>query len=329
MRTKHWLALAGIALSVGLLISIFAKLDWVAFWKTLQNVDFIALLLAWLMIVANIAIRAFRWLIITGRPLKEFAAFWEAGNIGYLGNTIYPARAGEALRIIAIHHFVKLPFGHALSSSLIDRLLDIFILGLLAVLVVTIHGGHILSPAIVETLPYLVAGGVLSLGIIIHFADSIANWIDAQTWKGSWTQKLKRLLHQAVDGLKTLKRPGQLSLILLITLGVYVIDAFLRLQIMSAMGWQLPIEAALTVIVFVVAGSLLPSAPGYVGIYQVACVVALGFYHISTAEAVAYSLIMQLSEFIIIIFQGVLSISLRGFNLNTARHEAETSNEFK
>lgn len=329
MRIKQWLAVAGIALSVGLLIAILVKLEWVALWNTLQGIDLTILLLAWLMIAANIAIRAFRWLIITGRPLTEFAAFWEAGNIGYLGNLLYPARAGEALRIIAIHHFVKLPFGHALSSSLLDRLLDIFILGLLAVLVVTIHGGHILNPMIVEMLPYLVVGGVLSLGMIVHFADLIANWIAAQPWKGAWMSKLKHLLHQAVDGLKTLKRPGQLSLILLITLGVYVIDAFLRWQIMNALGWHLPIDAALTVMVFVVAGSLLPSAPGYVGIYQVACVIALSFYHVSTTDAVAYSLIMQFSEFLIIIFQGILSILLGGFKLSTARHEVEISNKFK
>jgi len=38
---------------------------------------------------------------------------------------------------------------------------------------------------------------------------------------------------------------------------------------------------------------------------------------------VAYSLIMQLSEFIVIISQGIISISLRSFNLNSARQQAE------
>jgi len=327
MRIKYWMALAGIALSVGLLITVFAKLDWVAFWKTMQNVDFTIILFVWGLLAINIAVRSFRWLIITGRPLKEFSAFWEAGNVGYLGNTIYPARAGEALRIIAIHHFVKLPFGHALSSSFIDRLLDILILGLLAMLVVTIHGGHLLNPTLMQWLPYFVAGGVLSIGIMVHFAQPIADWIGTRTWQGNWRQKFQRFLHQAIDGLTTLKRPGQLSLILLITFAVYGLDAFIRLQMMQAMGWDLPLDAAFTVIVFVIAGSLLPSAPGYVGIYQVACVMALGFYHISTTDAVAYSLIMQLSEFIVIISQGLISISLRGFNLTHARREAESSYE--
>jgi glycosyltransferase 2 family protein len=325
MRTKHWLALAGVALSIGLLITIFAKLDWVAFWQTLQRTDFTIILLVWGLLAINIATRALRWLIITGQPLREFPAFWEAGNIGYLGNTIYPARAGEALRIIAIHHFVKLPLGHALSSSFIDRLLDILILGLLAMLVVTIHGQHLLNPTLINVLPYFVAGGVFSIGMIVHFAQPIADWVESRTWQSKLAQKLQRLLHQAVDGLKTLKRPGQLSMILLITFAVYGLDAFIRLQIMHAMGWDLPLDAAFTVIVFVVAGSLLPSAPGYVGIYQVACVMALGFYHVSTTDAVAFSLIMQLSEFIVIISQGLISISLRSFNLANARREAESN----
>ncbi|MEY3218679.1 MAG: hypothetical protein RIT27_36 [Pseudomonadota bacterium] len=323
MRVKHGLLAAGMILSIGLLITVFMKLDWQVFWLAIQKLDFKLLWFAWTLIVINIAIRSLRWLIITGNPLRQFPAFWEAGNIGYLGNTIYPARAGEALRIIAIHHFTQLPFGHALSSSLIDRLLDILILGLLAMLVMTIHGGHLLHSALLEWLPYGVAGGVLSIGIIIHFARPLADFVESRTWQSAWAKKFQRLLHQAVDGLKTLQRPGQLSLILLITLGVYGLDAFTRTQIMQAMGWDLPFDAALTVIVFVVAGSLLPSAPGYVGIYQVACIMALGFYHIPAAEAVAFSLVMQLSEFIVIITQGLISISLRGFNLTAARREAE------
>jgi hypothetical protein len=182
-----------------------------------------------------------------------------------------------------------------------------------------------MNPLLIKVLPYCVAGGVLSIGLMVHFAEPIAAWIDKRTWQGKWAQKIKRLLHQAVDGLKSLKRPFQLSFILLITIVIYGLDAFLRLQFMSALGWDLPIDAAFTVIVFVVAGSLLPSAPGYVGIYQVACVVALGLYHISTTEAVAYSLVMQLSEFLVIISQGLISISLRGFNLTSARREAEVT----
>jgi len=321
MRVKQGLFIAGMLLSVGLLVMVFAKLDWQTFWLAIQRLDFKLLVFAWGLIVINIAIRALRWLIITGNPLRQFPSFWEAGNIGYLGNTIYPARAGEALRIIAIHHFVNLPFGHALSSSLIDRLVDMLILGLLAVLVATIHGGQFLNPTLIDGLPYGVAGGVLMIGIVVHFAQPLAKFVESRRWEKSWAKKFQRVLHQAVDGLKTLQRPGQLSLILLMTLGVYALDVFMRTQVMQAMGWDLPVDAALTVIVFVIAGSLLPSAPGYVGIYQVACIMALGFYHIPASEAVAFSLVMQPSEFIVIVTQGLASLSERGFNSTSARRE--------
>ena len=44
---------------------------------------------------------------------------------------------------------------------------------------------------------------------------------------------------------------------------------------LRAFDWSLPVQAAMTVGVFLAIGSLLPAAPGYVGIYQVACVLAL------------------------------------------------------
>jgi len=49
------------------------------------------------------------------------------------------------------------------------------------------------------------------------------------------------------------------------------------------------------------AGSALPSAPGYVGVYQVASVWALGVFAVSPATAVALVTVLQLSTLLVAI----------------------------
>ena len=49
--------------------------------------------------------------------------------------------------------------------------------------------------------------------------------------------------------------------------------------------------------------SAIPSTPGYVGVYQVACVLALGLYGVDDSQAVAF-VVWQIVLLMIFIFQG-------------------------
>jgi glycosyltransferase 2 family protein len=66
----------------------------------------------------------------------------------------------------------------------------------------------------------------------------------------------------------------------------------------------LPVQAAMTVGVFLAIGSLLPAAPGYVGIYQVACVLGLKWYGIGESAALAYSVVAQGATLLVIFAVG-------------------------
>jgi hypothetical protein len=50
--------------------------------------------------------------------------------------------------------------------------------------------------------------------------------------------------------------------------------------VLQAFNLSLPFEAPLLLLVFLAAGSALPSAPSYVGVYQVASVWALSIYSV-------------------------------------------------
>ena len=71
------------------------------------------LILSAVFIIFGVFIRSFRWNEITGFNIRNLRQFWDATNLGYLGNLIYPARAGEILRIVALKRFIAISEGNA------------------------------------------------------------------------------------------------------------------------------------------------------------------------------------------------------------------------
>ncbi|MCK5661937.1 MAG: flippase-like domain-containing protein [Thiotrichaceae bacterium] len=308
------LIIFGLLLSAILLVIVLSRLDWQAFWTAIKTIDIPTILLAGSIIILIIILRSLRWNLVSRLPLSNFKHFWQAANIGYLGNMIYPARAGEVLRIVAIHNFTSLVLGRSVSSAVIDRMLDMIVVGLFTLLLLWIHGNQI-DPNIGKGVIgiFILATGILSLFVI--FADRLH--VHVQQWS-KWLKLQEWVLH-GLEGVQAFRQTHNVLTVLLLTIVIFILDYFWMWQVMAAFGWDLPFEAALTVGVFVLLAISLPSAPGYIGIYQIACVLALKLYGVDESLAVAYSIVMQLLMFAIIGVQGMLVTVYCGFNLSRSR----------
>jgi len=318
MTSKKFLIIFGTLLSFVLLFIVFSTLDWQAFLTALKTIRLTKVLLAGGIIIIVIALRSLRWTLVTRMPLAEFKHFWQAVNIGYLGNMIYPARAGEVLRVVAIHHFASLKLGRAVSSAVIDRMLDMIVLGVFTLLVLWIHS-HRIDPNIGKGVVGIFILATLILILLVAFVDHLLAYVQSWVVQKKWQQQLQELISHGLEGVQAFRQTHNVVIVLLLTFFIFMLDYLLMWQIMAAFGWHLPFEAALTVGVFLLISISVPSAPGYVGIYQVACVLALGLYGIDQSLAVAYSIVLQLLSFSIMGVQGVLVTIYCGFNLSLER----------
>ncbi len=318
MTAKNFLILVGTLLSIVLLVIVFKDLDWHAFFTTLKTVQLPVLFLAAIIIALNVALRSLRWLLVTRLPLGKYKYFWQAASIGYLGNIIYPMRAGEVLRIVAIHHFVPLELGRAVTSSVIDRILDMIIVGIFTILVFWIHG-HRIDPNIGRGIIGVFIIATVILILLTVFADYLYTLIKRYMGHEEWQCLLQTWLLHALEGIQAFRHTSNVLVVLLLTVIIFLLDYIWMWQIIVGFGWDLPFEAGLTVGVFILLGVSLPSAPGYIGIYQAACVLALGLYGIDKTSAVAYSIVLQLINFAVIGIQGMIVITLYSFNLTKER----------
>jgi hypothetical protein len=269
-------------------------------------------------VVVGVLMRALRWNLITGVPLRKYGHFWRSASIGNLANLIFPGRAGEVLRIVTLSRFAQVLAGQAVTSAIVDRVADELMLAVFMALVFAMHGAGLLGSRVV--IIFLVVFGIAAAGI-----GAFVIW--GERWKvrvnclagrlpAQIGQRVTRWYAQALEGVQTLHRPSLLLTVGGITLVAFLLDYAVMWLIMAAFGWSLPFGAAITVGVVAAAGMSLPSAPGGVGIYQAACVFALGLYGIGVEQAVAFSVILHVLGWVVNGAQGGWSALSYGFSLS-------------
>jgi uncharacterized membrane protein YbhN (UPF0104 family) len=88
---------------------------------------------------------------------------------------------------------------------------------------------------------------------------------------------------------------------------------------MHAFAFPVPFSAALIVFIFIGFGTALPNAPGMIGTFQWACVLALELFGVSKPDALAYGLVLNAIQLFSLVAQGLVALPLAGVGLADIR----------
>jgi phosphatidylinositol alpha-mannosyltransferase len=79
-------------------------------------------------------------------------------------------------------------------------------------------------------------------------------------------------------------------------------------------------QAAAAVLFAVNVTAILPATPGNVGVFQAACVAVLsGAFHVSTPDAIAYGIVLQLIELVTALLMGLPALLNEGLSWREVR----------
>ena len=121
--------LIGLLISVTCLYFVYQSFDWVNFIRELININYFYLLLSILCLTGSIILRAFRWKKIFSCSGIKVQDLYRAEIIGFWGNSLFPLRLGEVIRI----HYVKVltlkKYSLILSTMILERLIDLILIG--------------------------------------------------------------------------------------------------------------------------------------------------------------------------------------------------------
>lgn len=311
LRRHRWKALGlGMAVSAVLLYFALRDMDWLALGNTLVHVRLGALGLCALMMAIGIVMRGWRWCLIAGKPFRTVWVFARATNLGVLGNQLLPGRLGEAVRIAALVRLLPSSLSESLGSAVLDRVLDACVLLLSAWAVSVVVAAGVVPGRWVAGLSGLLA--CLAAVFVLMHTRGFHSWLAAwsERWLQRWEIRPAAFLVMFNAMVRQMLRPGTSVLVLTAVGAVWVADYLAVAAALWSTGLDLPITAPLLLWVVLAAGSALPSAPGYIGIYQIAAVWGLSVYNVPAHQAVATAFVLQLVT---------LGVSLAGGGHETAR----------
>jgi uncharacterized protein (TIRG00374 family) len=227
-------------------------------------------------------VRAERWHQIlehTGVEAKR-ADCYALTTVGYMGNNVLPARAGEALRVVLLSPRCNAGKRTLISSIVAERVLDV--IALLTIFVVTVYGVLETSEVLPTDRPLLVTG----IGILLLAAGAIAIWV---LRKHHFFERVRDWLRPLADSPRAVV--SRWGLVLLVgTFLLWTIEASVYWTVAQAIEMDISIGGALYLVALTNFVAALPAAPGSIGTFDAA--VAWGTHRLGVAGSVAVSYVI-------------------------------------
>jgi len=124
-RMKRWQLWLGIIISAVLLYFSLRGLQLDLVWNSLKGAQYLWLIPGIAVYFIGVWVRSWRWHYLL-RPIKKITtkSMFPVVTIGYMGNNIYPARAGEVLRAVILKQREQVPVSASLATIIVERIFD-------------------------------------------------------------------------------------------------------------------------------------------------------------------------------------------------------------
>jgi len=306
-----------LVLAVTLLYFTLRDLDWHLFWRTIRSGQYEIILLTVPLASLGYFIRAVRWSVLVRAEAKVpiLSVFW-ANMVGYLGNAYLPARAGELLRAAFLGREKGLGTSFVLATALSERVLDA--VALVVIGAVALLSGGLLSPALANAARLMAMAGVLALAAILlaPFQERLfLRIIDRVPLPKTVSSKIAEQTSRFLVGMRSLQSVRRLLVFVSLTAAVWLADGLGTVIGVRIISQSLQLRQALVLLAALGLSSAVPSTPGYIGVYQFVAVTVLMPYGFSRGEALAYILIAQVLNYLVVTFWGLLGL----WRLNLSR----------
>ncbi|WP_420644287.1 lysylphosphatidylglycerol synthase transmembrane domain-containing protein [Candidatus Leptofilum sp.] len=257
-----------------------------------------------LIFIINGSLKAWRWRVLLApdspETIRYTAVFW-AIWLGQFVNTILPfLRLGELGRAYAINQQIGISKTQAVSSMLIEKSLELIVLGLAVLLLIPFAALPPNTEQIGLLLAIVAAVFLLGMGLVTSQTERVIALLQKLTAR--LPQKMQhwvnRRLILGLDGLAALRHRRSLQAIGLSSIMIICLDIALPYTLFFAFALPLSLSVAVLINVAVALVTTPPTAPGELGIFEAAVFFVLAQVGqtevLGTAVIVSYAIVFHL-----------------------------------
>ncbi len=323
----------GAAVTVVLLGLIAWKIDLHEFAIALAGANYAWILPAVATTSLSYVLRTVRWGRIL-RPIRllPFRVLFPVLTIGFMTNNLLPARMGELIRAFLLSRRTSIGGTVGLATILIERVFDgLTLIAVLGAVALTFPLPEGVRTAGLIASCIFVGMAVISL-IVLASERRAVHVINAamRPLPMAIQRKFEGKAESFLIGLGVLRRGHDVFAMVGWSLVIWSIELTTYLLVLRGVHPILtsgtPLLAALLLMVSVNLGTLIPSTPGYIGVFQFFGVLALRAFGVSDESALAVATLAHLVQWLPVTALGLTFAAREGVRLQSLRSLAEDLN---
>jgi uncharacterized protein (TIRG00374 family) len=324
---KNWKFWLGVVISAVFLWLALNKLNFGDFWQAVSHANYLWILPGVAVYFVAVWARAWRWhyLLKPIKPIKTKVMF-PITCIGYMGNNIYPARAGEVLRAVILKRKEGVSISASLATIIVERIFDgVVMLAFVFVNLAQLAGLSTTSIPVGKwnlTIQGIALwGSAIFFGALVIFllaamfpkvSSRFFRWIINHILPGKSREKAGAIMDRFLDGLESLRTPGNILMVFFTSVVIWLLETVKYWFVMHAFGFHASFFTLMLMNGIVNLATTIPAAPGYIGTFDAPGIAILVASGIKQAVATGYTLVLHVALWVPITVLGAYYMAREG-----------------
>jgi uncharacterized protein (TIRG00374 family) len=335
---KKLLIWLGVGVSALFLYSALSGLQLPMVWEAIKQANYWWVLPGVAIYFVGVWIRTWRWhyMLRQFKPVPVGRLF-PVVCIGYAGNNIYPARAGEVIRSYVLKKKEAIPISGSLATVLIERIFDGLVMLLFVFLALPFTSG---IPQQYRSFVVMLSA-VFGVALILFIAIAIRpQWVTRlytpvanKLIPARFRAKTDDIVERFLFGLASLQSPKDVLMMFFTTILIWLAETMKYWFVMHAFDFSVSFITLMLMNGIVNLFTTLPSAPGYIGTFDAPGIkVLVDVGAVGATLAAAYTLVLHAALWLPITLLGIYyffheRLRWSDFEKATAAVQQEKKNE--
>jgi len=295
---KRWRFWVGAVISALFVVIALRGLDLRQVWLDMQAANYWWILPGVVAYFIGVWARTWRWHYLL-RPIKPISlkTMWPIVVIGYMGNNVYPFRAGEVIRAYVLKKKEGVSISASIATILVERIFDGLVMLLFVFIALPFAPGlpnWLRQTVILASLAFFGALVVfLVMAALPQISQTVYRWAIDRFLPESLRPNALALANRFMEGLSSLNSFTDIVMIFLTSVVVWLLETVKYWFVMYAFNFSVSFFALMLMNGVVNLATTLPSAPGYIGTFDGPGIEVLKVFGISPNVAAAYTLVLH------------------------------------
>lgn len=277
---------------------------------------FLAFLMQWL--------RSYRWGVIL-QPLEKIdqMSLFSVTSVGFLAIAAIPARLGELARPYLISRRSTVKMSSALGTILVERVFDgfsVLSIAVIVILLIDLPSFMIQSSIIFFLIALLMLCCIVFLILRREKALKIINKL-LGILPGKLANKVDDLIHSFIDGFQIITDVKLLMYLFFLSALIWLVDVAAIYMLFLSFGFTLPVMASFVLMIILIIGIAIPTAPGYIGNWHFSCVLGLSLFGLAKADALSFAVVYHFLSMLLVAVLGVLFLPFNKFSISDMKKQ--------